>query len=229
MKVAFALAFAVLLLALTAGCKPRERGVDWDCESLSFSNQVVELYWSASTWVDSADFGHRLAGRVTKHRTGDYYFVSTLDLKALNRVERFISKPEFERISRLKQECIRQFSAERISDDAKVLDANCDGNFIVLRPDLESMPMIIGGGATNRLPALRSLSLIKCAINERGDFFSMSLFAGIDRKSKPGVPFQILRDGKWWVSHIPGKMPLVSDTNLVRTSSFPALVETSLH
>ena len=129
----------------------------------------------------------------------------------------------------LRKECISKSVPADLSEDLRVLDANCLGGFVLMGPLFSNNLVIVQGGKSNSVPAFDPYTLIGWAgINEHGECFFVKLAAGIDRSSEAQVPFAVFREGKWWTGHIPGKMPELGNKDWARTSTVPVLVETTI-
>ncbi|HSH17380.1 MAG TPA: hypothetical protein VLD18_15175 [Verrucomicrobiae bacterium] len=225
-KITFHALGSLALLLVLCGCGSRKKGVDWTSEAIVFSNRVATVYWEASEWVDGSRLSNRLKGRVTKHRTARHFLISRLNLDTRECVEEFVPKSVYERALFLRKECISKSVPADLSEDVRVLDANCLGGFVLMGPLFSNNLVIVRGGKTNSIPALDPYTLIGWAgINEHGECFFVKLGAGIHRRSEAQVPFAVFRDGKWWTGHIPGKMPELGNKDWARTSTVPALVE----
>ncbi len=219
--------FAFLLVL--CGCGQRKKGVDWTSEAIVFSNRVATVYWKAEEWVDSSPLSGRLKGRVTKHRTSRHFLVSRLNLDTRECAEEFVPETVFKDALVAREECIRRSAPTNVSENLRVLDANCLGGYILMGSLFADSLVIVRGDTSRSPPDFRPSPMMgKAGINERGEVFFVGFDAGNDQGNQARVPFAVFRDGKWWTGHIPGKMPELGNKNWARTSSFPALVETTI-
>jgi hypothetical protein len=215
----------VFLLVL-CGCGSRKKGVDWTSEAIVFSNRVATVYWKAEEWVDGSRLSNRLKGRVTKHRTARHFLISRLNLDTRECVEEFVPETMFQDALLKKEECLRNSTPVKLTENLRVLDANCVGGYILMGYLFADSLVIIHGDDTRSPPDFGPSTLMgKAGINERGEVFFVGFDAGNDQGSQARVPFAVFRDGKWWTGHIPGKMPELGNKDWARTSTVPALVE----
>lgn len=218
--------WALLLVLVLCGCRPRKQGVDWTSEAVVFSNQVVTVYWKAEEWVDGSRLSNRLKGRVTKHRTARHFLVSRLNLDTSECVEEFVPETVFQEALLVREECVRKSTPAKLTENLRVLDANCFGEYVLMGYLFADSLVVVHGDDTKSLPDFHpSTSIGKAGINERGEVSIVNFGAGMDRESDAGVPFEIFRGGKWWTGLIPGQMPKLGDKDWARTSTIPALVE----
>lgn len=214
-----------LLLSLTtvivlSGCS--KESVRWNLVGVDYSASTLDVYWEREVILDKTRFWeHSLNLKVI----GSSFLRTRMDLNSLRSIDETIPQKTFHTVHQAKTNCLAALDLLKMQDDVTVADVNCEGNWALLHTATSQWLVHFGSKAqTNLIPNIRPFSLQWGAVNESGDCALFGIGSSFQRSLKDGVPFALLRNGKWWEARLPGGFPDRGTRNYSRTSTIPALV-----